>query len=196
MSTSTGKLTYAIEEMNPSQRLRELILHIASASSKDAKFGKTKLVKLLYLIDFSAFRDTGQPITGYPYVKLPNGPFPDHLDVLLDDMRQQGDIDIEDDPFAGYLHSQFRVVAKRPAKLGPFFTPEDIAFVDAFILAYRDYSGSDLAKMTHGIAWKIPDIGEGIPYEASLQTDEEITQEDIDHVERLIAEYGLEPDEE
>src|SRR5690242_1312364 len=64
-------------------RLRELILYIAERLKDDPNFGKTKLVKVLFYSDFDAYRETGQPITGTPYLHMERGPYPDGFETML-----------------------------------------------------------------------------------------------------------------
>lgn len=193
MTFPTGNLTYEIEEMNPQERLREIILYIATVSQFDMYFGKTKLVKLLYMSDFEAFREHGKPVTGHKYIKWDNGPVPENLNQLLDDMRSKGEIVIQDVEF-GYSHPQQRVIPLRPANLEAF-TGSDIATVNALIQEHANRTGTEMAAMTHGIAWKSTDQNEPIPYEASILSDEALSQSDINYAYSIIERYGSDPDE-
>jgi len=47
--------------------------------------GKTKLMKLLYFLDFSHFRETGESVTGLDYYAWKQGPVPKHLFFELSD---------------------------------------------------------------------------------------------------------------
>ena len=192
MEFPMGNLTFEVSEMEPKNKLRELIIYIADISQLDKNFGKTKLVKLLYMSDFGSFREYGTPITGHKYVKLPNGPFPDGLEHLLLEMRKANEIDIQEVPYSINLNPQQRVVPKRRANL-TLFSAQDIANVDGIVREYWNHTGSEMADLTHGIAWKVADLGELIPYESSLVLDEPPTQEDIDIIDDLVAKYGVNP---
>lgn len=63
-------------------------------SSTDGRITKTKLAKLLYLVDFSWFAATGQPMSGLSYRALPRGPVADHFFQMTDDMFESGQIEI------------------------------------------------------------------------------------------------------
>jgi len=188
MSFPTGKLTFEFPDMNPQARIRELIIYIAHKSRYDRKFGKTKLVKLLHICDFESFRKYGRPITGHRYVKLPNGPFPDNLNQLLKEMVAEKDIAIKEDPYYGHTYPQHRVEPIRDANLS-FFSSQEIEEIDGYIDNFQDFSGTEMANLTHGIAWQIPEMAEPIPYEASILSDEELTQEDFDHIDKLAKQY-------
>ena len=45
---------------------------------------KTKLVKLLYFLDFTHFKDTGRSVTGLSYKAFPLGPYPEKLGKKID----------------------------------------------------------------------------------------------------------------
>ena len=54
----------------------KLINAIIFFARNTAYCGKTKLFKLLYLLDFSHFRETGRSVTGLEYRAWPKGPVP------------------------------------------------------------------------------------------------------------------------
>ena len=54
-------------------RFRDLMLYLAHRCQDADYFGSTKLCKLLYYSDFTAFARTGSPITGADYVRQPLG---------------------------------------------------------------------------------------------------------------------------
>ena len=175
MSDTATNFTFEFPEMQPRQKLRELILHIAKASLFDEKFGKTKLVKILYFSDFTSFRLWGKPVTGSKYVKLPNGPMPNDLNSILAEMESSGDIRVDKRLVPGYSHPQMRIIALREPDY-KIFSAQDIACVDDIIRNLWNSSGTDAADLTHGVVFKLLDPLEAIPYEASIISDEEVTQ--------------------
>jgi len=48
------------------------------------KLGKTKLAKVLYVLDFNAYKEKAKSITGLAYAKMPRGPMPNNFSDLLD----------------------------------------------------------------------------------------------------------------
>src|SRR2546430_17730589 len=58
------------------EKFKELILYFAQQCADDHSFGATKLNKLLFLTDFTAYARRGAPVTGATYFKLPHGPAP------------------------------------------------------------------------------------------------------------------------
>ena len=68
---------------------REKLIKAIIYFSKNTKYyGKTKLLKLLYFLDFSEFRETGISVTGFDYVAWEKGPVPKELfEELSGNMR-------------------------------------------------------------------------------------------------------------
>jgi hypothetical protein len=188
MNRASDTLTYEFPEMQPRTRLRELILHIAKASVFDDKFDKAKLIGILFYADFTSFRLFGKPITGAKYWKLPDSPVPVGLDPLLEEMVGAGDLGVD---LPGYSHLPMRVVAQREPNYA-LFAAQDIAYVDEVIRNLWDLSGTDVTDLTHGVMFKVLEVLEAIPYEASIISDEEITEENIIGARELMKKYGWE----
>jgi transcriptional regulator with XRE-family HTH domain len=61
----------------------------------DGKITKTKLAKILYLVDFSWFVKTGKSMSGLNYRALPRGPVADEFFQMTDEMFESGQVQIE-----------------------------------------------------------------------------------------------------
>ena len=70
--------------------------------------GKTKLMKLLYFLDFTHFKQTGKSVTGLDYYTWEWGPVPKELFKELDDMKPDLKSAIKISPQEGFQ----KVVAK------------------------------------------------------------------------------------
>jgi uncharacterized phage-associated protein len=58
--------------------------------------GKTKLNKLLYYLDFIAFRDRKQSVTMDEYLHEQYGPVPSNIDRTLSELKAEKKIDVEE----------------------------------------------------------------------------------------------------
>jgi hypothetical protein len=56
--------------------------------------GKTKLFKLLYLLDFEHYRETGRSVTGLSYYAWKLGPVPVALDEEIDEPAADPDAEL------------------------------------------------------------------------------------------------------
>ena len=70
------------------------------------------------------------------------------------------------------------------------FKPRDIAIVDEVIRILWGESANQVSEMSHGIAWKMFEDRQSIPYEAAYLSNASPTQEDIDWAEELIGKHG------
>ena len=94
---------------------REKLVNAIIFFAENTKFcGKIKLIKLLYLLDFSHFRATGLSVTGLEYHAWKLGPVP--IDVYQEWDAPAPDlaaaIDIVPEKVIDYIRE--RVVSKRP----------------------------------------------------------------------------------
>lgn len=168
------------------KKFRELVLYIAAKSESDPKFGATKLNKILFHADFGAFLESGAPITGAVYQRLPNGPAPRALLPVKKRMEQDREIVERELRYGPYR--QRRVIALRDPDMS-LFSAEEIAQVDATLSALEDMNATQVSHRSHRVAegWHLASHNETIPYETALldATPIDVTQEHIEHAQRL-----------
>lgn len=184
-----GTPTYSFPEMDPDRRLAEMILHVAERCEHDPNFGATKLNKILAFADFSAYFETGTPITGAEYMRLPQGPAPRRLRPVRERLKAEHDLAMRMVSVGKY--QQQRVVPLRRPDLG-IFTAAEIAAVDRIIEAFRDRTAREVSEFSHGIAWTVAENKASIPYEAVFLSDEALTAYDRVRTTELAAERGWE----
>lgn len=130
------------------QKLKELILYIATQCKDDVFFGATKVNKLLFFADFLAYERLGRPITGAEYMAIEHGPAPRRLMPLREEMLEDGEIVIEQRPY------QMRIVAAREPDLG-HFSREELTIVNYVIRVLRDIDADEVSDLTHQLpAWR------------------------------------------
>ncbi|MGI9107709.1 MAG: Panacea domain-containing protein [Pyrinomonadaceae bacterium] len=168
-------------------RLREVILYIAARCESHENFGAVKLNKILFFADYISYLSYGEPITGAQYQKLPNGPAPVYLVPIRKQMEAVGDIAIRQEAF--FFKTQHRIIALRAPKLD-MFKARDIALLEDVIDVCKTRSATHLSDMSHGLAWKVADEKEVIPYVAALLDNHGINAQDIEEAQQLIQEHG------
>lgn len=138
------------------------------------KISKTKLAKLLYLADFAWFYKNLESMSGMSYRKIQFGPVPDHYFRTIDELFEEGVIDIDNKTKDGaFLIYQTR--SGEGEKLTELSVPEKKLIKDIAI-KWKDKRTQDIVKFTHNqLPYLICSDNEIIPY--SL-----ITQEDPEHV--------------
>jgi len=166
-------------------KLRELILYLAQRSEADPHFGRTKLNKLLFYIDFSHYARTGLAVTGEPYVKQPHGPVPAHVKKLLNEMEQSGDLRVVKRHH--FTHVQERPKALREPDLSGF-TGLEIALASEIVQELWPLSGADVSDLSHEfVGWRAVRMGEEIPYETALIVPGPPSEEEERWAEALVA---------
>ena len=64
------------------EKLQQVILYFLEHIN-NVHLGRTKLMKLLYFVDFDHYEAHGVSVTGAAYRKLPHGPYPDKVEKLI-----------------------------------------------------------------------------------------------------------------
>jgi uncharacterized phage-associated protein len=183
-----GTITLEFPDMNPAERLQELIIYIAERMAGDETFGRVKLAKLLYFADFSSFRMYKRPITGSAYVHWNQGPVPQGFLDILEEMETNGHIITRSEAY--FQYEQKRPVARRKADLTRF-SGRDIQLVEELIRRYWGKTATEVGDLSHGVAWKLVAQNEKIPYEMSFLSDEPLTETELERVIQAGKEYGL-----
>lgn len=140
--------------------------------------GKIKLFKLLYLLDFEHFRQTGRSVTGLDYRAWKMGPVPAALvqqwDELDDDLAAA--IRIEPRPVIDYVREN--VVPLRPFD-AEHFTKRELRLLQDIVDRFRDTLSEKMIDVTHAEngAWaRTWAGGEGndntIPYALAIADDD------------------------
>ena len=156
-------LEAAVERAEQTDKLKELILLVADLESDAELFGQVKLNKILFNIDFKAYSQWGEGVTGQEYQALPQGPALRRMVPVIEQLRQEGALAIKREDVGEY--TQERPVALRPPDLGRF-TAEELELIRAEAESAKSLSAADMIDVAHDfISWKVAAIGETIPYE-------------------------------
>jgi uncharacterized phage-associated protein len=157
-------------------RKKNAILYFASNTRA---CGKVKLFKLLYLLDFEHFRQTGRSVTGYEYEAWKFGPVPAELmeewEALEDDLREY--VTIKPEQVIDYFRETV-VPVPRAEFDDSDFTPRQLQLMEALVERYRDTLSERMIDVTHAQngAWdRVWAGGDGrqqpIPYALALAED-------------------------
>ncbi len=140
--------------------------------------GKIKLFKLLYLLDFEHFRQTGRPVTGMEYRAWKMGPVPAALVQIWDDLDPDivDAIEIRPEKVRDYVREN--VIPKRRFD-NAHFTARELRILADLAARYVDDLSEKMIDITHAEngAWaKVWRDGAGsdqvIEYRLALADDE------------------------
>jgi uncharacterized phage-associated protein len=159
-------------------RDREKLINVIVYFGRNTRFcGKTKLFKLLYLLDFQHFRATGRSVTGLDYRAWELGPVPFPLvqewDAFKPDLAAAVDVVVE--PVFDYERLRIEPKAQFDDR---HFTKRELQMMCDLAERHRDELTKPLVGLTHeerGPWDKIWDSGRGdnqrIPYTLSVPDD-------------------------
>lgn len=161
-----------------SRERQKLINAIVFFATNTEYCGKVKLFKLLYLLDFTHFRETGRSVTGLEYRAWKLGPVP--LDLVQEWEQLEPDlaeaVDIVPERVIDYIRE--RVVPKAHFD-DSSFTRRELRLMTELAERFRDEQTKPLINFTHvgrGPWDKIWDSGRGnnerIPYALALADDD------------------------
>jgi uncharacterized phage-associated protein len=157
---------------------QKLINAVVFFAANTQHCGKVKLFKLLYLLDFSHFRETGRSVTGLDYRAWKMGPVPLELvqewDQLEPDLAAA--VEIAPERVIDYIRER---VIPRQAFEDSLFTKRELRIMSDLAQRYRDELTKPIISFTHAERgpWdKIWDSGRGnnerIPYTLSIPDDD------------------------
>ena len=165
------------------KRLAELILYISRKSEGNQRFGATKLNKLLFYSDFSAYAQLGKSITGHEYQRLKRGPAPKHLLPVRDQLVKEKRLTVIPRDYHG--QTQDLTIALDAPDLS-MFAGDEIALVDDIMAACWGLNATEISCRSHEfIGWRLANNKEFIPYEVALVACREPTLDEIKRGEEL-----------
>lgn len=158
---------------------------------------KTKLFKLLYLLDFQHYQETGRPVTGLDYYAWPKGPVPRALYQELDN------------PSAD-LSQRFTVAKKKTGSWNalvvqpnfPFndmiFSKRELRIMENLAREFHDATANRMVEETHleNRPWHTVYQEQGnrqaiIPYSLAIRASERREMEElIQDRQEFLAEFG------
>ena len=160
------------------------------------KFGKIKLYKLLYFLDFEHFKQTGRDDTGLAYFAWPKGPVPVSLHNEIDDPKADLAEAFKFDKRTvgdGWM----LVIEPKVPFSERHFSKREMTILKNLAEEYRDTDADSMIEATHleNLPWDQVYNKDGkkqqeIPYDLALRNDErdqmmKIIQERKDLLEKL-----------
>lgn len=124
---------------------REKLINAIIYFAKHTKYcGKTKLLKLLYFLDFIHFKYTGRSVTGLEYFAWEKGPVPKDLFEELKNMKSDLKSAINIVPYENFQ----KIVPKQKFN-GEYFTNREKKLFENLCLIFRDAKSEDMSEVAH-----------------------------------------------
>ena len=125
---------------------REKLINAMIYFARKTNFcGKTKLLKLLFLLDFQHFKQTGKSVTGLDYFAWEMGPVPKDLyeelqDKMKPDMKRAIEIRAIGD---------FQKIIPKAKFDADYFSNRELTMLDNLVFIYKDVKAEDMIEVTH-----------------------------------------------
>lgn len=133
------------------KKFRELVLYLAASKDVD-QLGPTKLWKLLYYIDATSLRETGETMTHSDYIRYKHGPVPSCGEKMLKKLKKDDAISTETVNTGKYILN--RIIPAKEADTG-VFSKDDLGIIAQVVKKYGKETAAVLSKTSHKEpAWK------------------------------------------
>lgn len=124
---------------------REKLINAIVYFAKNTRYcGKTKLMKLLFFLDFWHFRQTGKSVTGLDYYAWERGPVPkalfEELDHMEPDLREAVSV-VKSDDFQG-IKARKKVDTR-------YFTKRELALLEKISFIFKEAKAGDISEVSH-----------------------------------------------
>ncbi|MDD3300875.1 MAG: Panacea domain-containing protein [Bacteroidales bacterium] len=144
-------------------KFQNLVLYILEKCGGKPNIGETVLYKLLYFSDFNYYELYEEHLSGAIYRRLPNGPVPLKVDVILKNMIDEKQLKPFKTKYFGYLQNRYMPLVNANLKL---FNGAEIDTIDKVIDLLSDMSASEISRYSHeDMPWKASNDMDIIDYE-------------------------------
>jgi uncharacterized phage-associated protein len=170
-----------------SEKFAELLVYVASGTEHEATSGDTKLNKLLYFADVTAYRRTGQPISGARYKHQKRGPIATPLVPVRRELNGSR-LDVSKHEF-GNGAVQTRTKALDDADVS-IFEDGEREIIDEVIKRFQGCNAKEMEDFAHEEpAWRITENEGDMTYRSSLLV-RQASPVAIDHGKQLAERLG------
>ena len=150
-------------------KFKNILLYILERCAGKPNVGETVLYKLLYFSDFNYYELYEEHLTGAKYRKLPYGPVPQKLDIILNQMIDKGQLQRVKTEYHGFPQTRYLPLVK--AELTGLKASEK-EIIDRVIEQMSDWSAAAISNYSHkDMPWLASKEGEEINYELVFYRD-------------------------
>jgi DNA-binding XRE family transcriptional regulator/uncharacterized phage-associated protein len=151
------------------EKYKQMIMNALryGADTEDQKITKTKLAKLVYLADFTWYYNHLTPMSGMSYRRLPRGPVADVYFRAIDEMVEEGQLNLEE---SGRAFMISMVEEGEPSRNR--LSDNELKMIELIAKTWKDKQTEAVVDFTHEqLPWQICREGEVIPYGLITQED-------------------------
>ena len=153
----------AINNSQSGEKLQQVILYFLERIN-NVHLGRTKLMKLLYFVDFDHYEAHGYSVTGARYRKLPHGPYPDKIEKIIKKMEEAGWVREVKTKYKGF--TQTRLITLEAKFDAAKFSGAELQTLERVAAKWADATAAQIEAATHREApWAGTTDGKTIDYE-------------------------------
>ena len=165
-----------VEDKLNKEKFKAVLSYIINRCENKPNVGKTLICKLLYFSDFNHYEIYEKSITDETYLKYEHGPFPSRINEILDEMIDEGSVEMRLEPY--YTNTQNHYYLNNVPDLSLLNTDE-LRVINSVIDKISDWNARKASNYSHGdLPWKIAEDNDELDYEYVFYRDPEYSVRD------------------
>ncbi len=177
------KLRISVPELKVN-KFKDILLYILEKCAGKPNVGETLLYKLLYFSDFNYYELYEEHLSGAEYRKLPYGPVPQKLDLVINQMIAGDKLKRLKVDYHGYPQTRYIPLTKPDLSS---FNASEKDVIDKVIDQYSDWSASAISDYSHkDMPWLASKDGEAIDYELAFYREAPFSVRNYDENEEAL----------
>jgi len=165
-----------IEETFNKDKFKSVLLYIINRCENKPNAGKTLICKLLYFSDFNHYEIYENSITDETYLKYEHGPFPFHINEILDEMIEDKIIRMDKIKYFDTIQNHYY------SNISPdltALTTQELRVINDVIDKIGEYNAKKASDYSHGdMPWMIAEDNDELDYEYVFYRDNEYSVRD------------------
>ena len=129
-------------------KFKAVLLYIINRCENKTNVGKTLICKLLYFSDFNYYEIYEESITNETYLKFERGPYPDHIDDVLNKMIENKEVIFKKEPYYNgtTIHKYYLTNVPDLSLLNT----KELSVINNVIDKISDFSANEASNYSHG----------------------------------------------
>lgn len=147
-------------------KFKNVLLYLLEKCAGKPNVGETVLYKLLYFSDFNYYELYEEHLTGAQYRKLPFGPVPQKLNIIISEMIEKGTLKRVKTDYHDYPQTRYLPLEKPNLVL---LKASETEIIDRVIEQMSNWSATAISNYSHkDLPWEVTDEGKEIDYELAF----------------------------
>ncbi len=164
-------------------KFKDILLYILEKCAGKPNVGETVLYKLLYFSDFNYYEIYEEHLSGAEYRKLPYGPVPQKLNIIINQMIENKKIKRFKTDYHSYPQTRYIPLVK-PNLANLKASEKEV--IDKVIDQFSDWSASAISDYSHkDMPWLASKDSETIDYELAFYREAPYSVRNYDNEEEL-----------